>query len=148
MTNYTADSDIASIIGESGLRVPDDLEPGEQERVRNFLRLMQVREDYWRQGGQAPASDLAAAAAAAQDLYEKASDRLPVGFQKLAVLQGGFIGIELDSAAIMEWAYWACKDNPGWLGNFDDDIDRGMPLREMTQAIPPMTMMNFQRRVA
>jgi len=80
--------------------------------------------------------------------YDQRSDRLPVGWQKLLVLQAGIAGSEpnLDSFEIQDWAYTRIKEeNPDWLGDFDDDIDRDMSLRWLTQVIGVQVLMARQR---
>jgi hypothetical protein len=70
--------------------------------------------------------------------YDQRSERLPVGWQKLLVLRGGIAGSEqnLDDGKIEEWAYTAVKDeHPEWLGDFDEDVDRDMPMRWLTQTV-------------
>jgi hypothetical protein len=132
--NYHADADIHAILGEGEFRLPD-LDPEEFGRLDIFLRADQVVQRCHRSQERPPDVALRAAALAAIDVYDQRTDRLPVGWQKFAVLQAGLAGIELDSAPVMEWAYRLCRTNPGWLGVFDDDIDRGMPLRAMTQQV-------------
>jgi len=141
--NYRADPDIRAILSDGVLKVPSDLDPAEAERLDLFLRRDQVLEGYYSRGQQPPTEDLIAAAMAAMAVYDERTDRLSVGWQKFAVLQAGLAGIDLDSGEIMEWAYRLCKGNAGWLGNFDDDIDREMPLRAMMQAVPATSIIHF-----
>jgi len=71
-------------------------------------------------------------------VYDQRSPRLPLGWQKFAVLQAGIAGSpdNLDSSEIQDWAYTCItEENPDWLGDFDEDIDRDMPLRWLTQLI-------------
>ncbi|MGN6188870.1 MAG: hypothetical protein ACTHOE_08225 [Conexibacter sp.] len=149
MPNYRADPDILAVL-DSHFALPPGLDPDEVERLRRFLRTDQVLEDFYRRSQPShrpPEADLRAAAAAAMDAYDRRSDRLPVGWQKLLVLQAGIAGHDdnLDSGEIQEWAYRRIKeDNPDWLGNFDDDIDREMPLRWLTQRIGVQVLMARQ----
>ena len=153
MPNYRADSDIRALL-ESDFAIPNDLDPDEVERLQQFLRCDQVLEAFYKRsqpGQRPPEADLSGAASAAMAAYDQRSERLPVGWQKLLVLQAGIAGSEanLDSFEIKEWAYTRTKDeNPGWLGNFDDDIDRDMPLRWLTQAIGVDVLMARQRMAA
>ncbi|HEY5194672.1 MAG TPA: hypothetical protein VIJ39_12480 [Solirubrobacteraceae bacterium] len=81
--------------------------------------------------------------------YDQRSERLPVGWQKLLVLQAGIAGCEanLDSFEIQEWAYAAIEEeNPSWLGDFDEDVDLEKPLRWLTQAIGVSVLMARQRK--
>lgn len=62
----------------------------------------------------------------------------PLAGRSSWVLQAGIAGNKwnLDSGEIQEWAYTrVTEENPGWLGGFDGDIDRDMPLRWLTQVV-------------
>jgi hypothetical protein len=51
----------------------------------------------------------------------------------------------LDSSEIQDWAYTRVKDeNPDWLGDFDEDIDRDRPMRWLTQRIGIGVLMRRQ----
>ena len=140
MPNYQADPDIGALL-ESHFEIPDDLEPDEVERLQRFLRCDQALEAFYRRSEpeqRPPEADLSAAASTAMAAYDQRSQRLPVGWQKFLVLQAGIAGNKwnLDSGEIQDWAYTRItEENPGWLGSFDDDIDREMPLRWLTQVI-------------
>jgi hypothetical protein len=150
MPNYRADPDIRAVL-ERGFEIPGDLDPAEMARLQEFLRCDQVLEAFYARSEtrqRPPEADLAAAASAAMAAYDQRSSLLPVGWQKLLVLQAGIAGSEanLDSSKIQEWAYARIKEeNPNWLGNFDDDIDRDMPLRWLTQVIGVQVLMARQR---
>jgi hypothetical protein len=154
MPNYLADSDIRVVL-ESGFAIPSDLDPAEVARLEEFIRRDQVLETFYRRRElpthRPPAPDLSAAASAAMAAYDQRSERLSVGWQKLLVLQAGIAGSEqnLDSYEIQEWAYARItEDNPGWLGDFDDDVDRDMPLRWLTQSIGVDVLLARQRMAA
>lgn len=140
MPNYRADSDINAIF-EERLRIPDGLDPAEVGRLEQFLRCDKVLEEFYKRSASTerpPENDLAAAAATAMTAYDQRSDHLPVGWQKFLVLQAGIAGSydNLDSSEVQDWAYTRIKEeNSDWLGDFDDDIDREMPLRWLTQLI-------------
>lgn len=140
MPNYCADPDINAIF-EERLRIPDDLDPTEVDRLERFLRCDRALEEFYRRSApteRPPESDLAAAAATAMTAYDQRSESLPVGWRKFLVLQAGIAGSHdnLDSSEIQDWAYTRIRDeNPDWLGNFDDDVDREMPLRWLVQLI-------------
>lgn len=140
MLDYMADPDIRGVL-ESRFEIPHDLDPTEVERLREFLRCDQALEAFYRQSSpeeRPPEATLAAAAASAMAAYDQRSGGLPIGWQKFLVLQAGIAGSpdNLDSAEIQEWAYARIKEeNSGWLGDFDEDIDRGMPLRWLVQTI-------------
>jgi hypothetical protein len=151
MPNYLADQDIRAVL-ESGFAIPGDLDPAEVARLEEFIRRDQVLERFYRSRElpthRPPEADLRAAAAAAMAAYDQRSERLPVGWQKLLVLQAGIAGSEknLDSHEIQEWAYARItEENPDWLGDFDDDIDRDMPLRWLTQYIGVDVLLARQR---
>lgn len=153
MPNYAADHDIRQVL-ESGFAIPDGLDPDEVARLQRFVQTDQALEAFYQRNEpqvRPPHSDLVAAAEAAMQAYDQRSDRLPVGWQKLLVLQAGIAGSEknLDSHEIQEWAYTRIKeDNPDWLGDFDDDVDRDMPLRWLTQYIGVDVLMARQRAAA
>src|SRR5665213_1719634 len=119
--------------------------------IKEFLRCDQVLEGFYARSEAShrpPEVDLSAAASTAMAAYDQRSDRLPVGWQKLLVLQAGIAGSEpnLDSFEIQDWAYTRIKEeNPDWLGDFDDDIDRDMSLRWLTQVIGVQVLMARQR---
>jgi hypothetical protein len=53
----------------------------------------------------------------------------------------------LDSFEVQAWAYSAIHDeHRGWLGDFDNEIDRDMPMRWLSQAIGLRVIMARQRR--
>jgi hypothetical protein len=143
MPNYHADPDIGSIFQDGRIEIPGDLDPGEASRLALFMRRDRVVVEAFRQNERPTEDALRASIQAAIAVYTQRSERLSVGWQKFVVLQAGLLGIELDSADVMEWAYRVCKHTPGWLGDFDQDIDRDMPLREMTQLIPATSMIHF-----
>lgn len=143
MPNYHADPDVSSIFQDGRIEIPEGLDPGEASRLALFMRRDHVVVEAFRQNERPTEDALRASIDAAIAVYTQRSGRLPVGWQKFVVLQAGLLGIELDSAEVMEWAYRVCKHTPGWLGDFDQDIDRGMPLREMTQRIPATSMIHF-----
>jgi hypothetical protein len=140
MLDYMADPDIRGVL-ESRFEIPPDLDAAEEERLGEFLRCDQALEAFYRQSPpekRPPEATLAAAAVSAMAAYDQRSERLAVGWQKFLVLQAGIAGSpdNLDSAEIQEWAYARIKEeNPSWLGDFDEDIDRSMPLRWLVQAI-------------
>jgi hypothetical protein len=150
MPNYRADPDIRAVL-EARFAIPVDLDSAEVERLQEFLRCDQVLEAFYARSEPShrpPEADLAGAASAAMIAYDQRSERLPVGWQKLLVLQAGVAGSEamLDSFEIQEWAYARIKDeNPSWLGEFDEDIDLEKPLRWLTQAIGVNVLMARQR---
>ena len=153
MPDYRADPDIRAIL-DAQFTIPGDLEPAEMARLQEFLRCDQVLEAFYARSQPSqrpPEADLSAAASAAMAAYDQRSGSLPVGWQKLLVLQAGIAGSEtnLDSFEIQDWAYSRIKEeNPGWLGDFDDDIDRDMPLRWLTQVIGVQVLMARQRSAA
>lgn len=140
MPNYRADPDINALF-ESRLAIPRDLGADEAARLRRFLAADQVLERFYSDhpgGERPPEADLRRAAEAAMEAYEQRSERLPVGWQKFLVLQAGVAGgrENLDSPEIQRWAYDRVQhDHPEWLGPFDDDIDREMPMRWLTQSV-------------
>lgn len=141
MPDYMADPDIRTITKDGRFVTPDDLDGAEADRLNRFLECDQVLEVFYRQNPSTvrpPERDLEAAAETAMAVYDQRSARLPVGWQKFAVLQAGIAGCpdNLDSSKVQEWAYTRItEENPSWLGDFDDDVDRGMPLRWLTQLI-------------
>ena len=141
MLNYKADPDLRTIMQDGRFVLPDDLDPAETDRLHRFLRCDQVLERFYRDNPppvRPPSADLHAAAESAMAVYDQRSERLPVGWQKFAVLQAGIAGSpdNLDSAQIQEWAYARVKEeNPGWLGDFDEDIDRENPMRWLVETI-------------
>jgi hypothetical protein len=141
MPNYLADPDIRSVAVDGRFVIPEHLEGAEVERLDRFLRADQALETFYRRNpppARPPEEDLRAAAETAMHAYEQRSERLPVGWQKFLVLQAGIAGgpENLDSSQIKEWAYVRItEENPDWLGDFDDDVDREMPLRWLTQTI-------------
>jgi hypothetical protein len=151
MPNYRADPDIRAVL-EANFTIPADLDPAEAGRLQEFLRCDQALETFYasnQPGHRPPETDLAAAASAAMAAYDQRSERLPVGWQKLLVLQAGIAGCEanLDSFEIQEWAYAAIEEeNPSWLGDFDEDVDLEKPLRWLTQAIGVSVLMARQRK--
>ena len=147
MYDYRRDPDIDAIFSDGAITVPGDLDAAEAERVNVFVRCQQELGARYQRGEPLPPELLISAAEAGKDVYEQRTPRLPMGWQKFVVLQVGKVGIETESVELMEWVYWLCRDNDGWLGNFDEDIDRNMPLRAMMQEIPPMTMTHFRRSV-
>lgn len=146
MPNYQADPDIRAVL-ESRFRIPEDLDELEARRLEEFLRCDQVLEIFYRDNpvsARPPEEDLNAAAATAMAAYNNRSDRLPIGWQKFLVLQAGIAGSpdNLDSYEIQDWAYTRIVDeNPDWLGDFDEDVDREKPLRWLTQLIGVRVLM-------
>ncbi|SRR6266487_1664294 len=140
MPDYMADPDIRAVL-ESRFEIPSGLDAPEAERLDEFLRCDQALEAFYQQSSPSerpPEASLAAAAVSAMAAYDQRSERLPVGWQKFLVLQAGIAGSpdNLDSSEIQEWAYARIKEeNPDWLGDFDEDIDRQKPLRWLTQLI-------------
>ena len=150
MPNYRADLDIAAIL-DGGLTVPGNLDPAEAGRIHKFLRCDQTLEQHYRTTpGRPPEAALRAAAQAVIDVYDQRSSDLPLGWQKFAVLQAGIAASEdnLDSFEIQDWAYTHVKANDGWLGDFDDDLDREKPLRWLAQLIGVGVLMGRQRMAA
>jgi hypothetical protein len=153
MPNYRADSDIRAVL-EAQFEIPGDLDEAEIARLQAFLLCDQVLEAFYARNESShrpPEEDLSAAASTAMAAYDQRSERLPVGWQKLLVLQAGIAGgaANLDSFEIQDWAYTRIVDeNPGWLGEFDDDIDRDMPLRWLAQTIGIQVLMGRQRMAA
>lgn len=149
MPNYRADPDIRAVL-DTKFAIPGDLDPAEVARLQEFLRCDRVLEAFYARSQPSqrpPEADLSAAASTAIAAYNERSDRLPVGWQKLLVLQAGIAGSEasLDSSEIQDWAYTRIsEENPDWLGDFDRDIDRGMPLRWLTQVIGSQVLMARQ----
>jgi hypothetical protein len=136
-----ADPDLRTIQQNGRFAIPDGLDPAEADRLRRFLECDQVLERFYRENPPSvrpPEAALRAAAESAMAVYDQRSERLPVGWQKFAVLQAGIAGSydNLDSSEIQEWAYSrVTEDNPDWLGDFDEDIDREMPMRWLSQLI-------------
>jgi hypothetical protein len=153
MPNYQADPDIRAVL-ESRFEFPVDLDAAEVERLDLFLRRDQVLERFYRDNPPAvrpPEDDLLAAASTAMAAYDERSEKLPIGWQKFLVLQAGIAGApdNLDSFPIQEWAYTKItEENPDWLGDFDDDVDRQKPLRWLTQLIGLRIVMARQSRTA
>jgi hypothetical protein len=141
MPQYMADPDIRTILEDGRITIPGDLDAAEAARLHRFLECDQVLERFYKQNPASvrpPEADLKAAAESAMAVYDQRSERLPVGWQKFAVLQAGIAGSpdNLDSSEVQEWAYARItEENPDWLGDFDDDIDRDKPLRWLTQLI-------------
>ena len=146
MPNYQADPDIRAVL-ESRFRIPEDLDELESRRLKEFLRCDQVLEVFYRENPvsvRPPEEDLRAAAATAMAAYNNRSERLPVGWQKFLVLQAGIAGSpdNLDSYEIQDWAYTRiAEENPDWLGDFDEDVDREKPLRWLTQLVGVRVLM-------
>ncbi|HEV7615285.1 MAG TPA: hypothetical protein VGO36_03550 [Solirubrobacterales bacterium] len=140
MPDYQADPDIRAVL-ESRFAFPPGIDVAEAERLDRFLRCDQVLERFYVSNPPAarpPEGDLLAAASTAMAAYDNRSEALPVGWQKLLVLQAGVAGgpDNLDSFEIQKWAYTRIVDeNPNWLGDFDEDVDRGKPLRWLTQLV-------------
>jgi hypothetical protein len=140
MPNYLADPDIRAVL-ESRFAMPEELDELEKRRLQEFLRCDQVLERFYQQSpatARPPEDDLRAAATTAIAAYDNASESLSVGWRKFLVLQAGIAGApdNLDSFEIQDWAYTRIKDeNPDWLGDFDDDVDREKPLRWLVQLI-------------
>ncbi|HUC00227.1 MAG TPA: hypothetical protein VMS11_10410 [Solirubrobacterales bacterium] len=144
-----ADPEIRSVL-ESRFAMPADLDPAEVERLREFLRCDQVLERFYRENPASvrpPKDDLEAAAESAMAAYDQRSEHLPLGWQKFLVLQAGVAGCpdNLDSAQVQDWAYTkVTEENPGWLGDFDEDVDRDKPMRWLTQVIGGGVLMRRQ----
>jgi hypothetical protein len=152
MPNYRADPDIREVL-DSHFALPPGLDAAEVGRLEEFLRCDEVLERFYAShapSNRPPEADLSAAAAAAMKAYDQRSEVLPVGWQKLLVLQAGVAGSEdnLDSFEIQEWAYARVEENPSWLGDFDDDVDQDKPLRWLTQTIGVNVLMARQRAAA
>lgn len=153
MPNYQADPDIRAVM-ESRFAIPEGLDELEVRRLREFLRCDQVLERFYQHNPTSvrPAeADLEAAASTAMAAYNNRSNRLPVGWQKLLVLQAGIAGSpdNLDSFEIQDWAYRTITTgNPDWLGDFDADIDQEKPLRWLTQLIGIRVELARQRKPA
>jgi hypothetical protein len=141
MPNYMADPDIRTVQQDGRFGIPDGLDAAEADRLRRFLESDQALERFYRENPptvRPPEADLRLAAECAMAAYDQRSPGLPVGWQKFAVLQAGIAGSpdNLDSSEIQDWAYARIKeDNPHWLGDFDEDIDREMPMRWLVQLI-------------
>lgn len=150
MPNYTADPDIRTILQDGRFALPEDLDAAEESRLHRFLKSDQVLERFYRANPPSvrpPEADLRAAAETAMAVYDQRSERLPIGWQKFAVLQAGIAASpdNLDSSGIQEWAYARIKEeNPDWLGNFDEDVDREMPMRWLVQLIGVGVLMRRQ----
>lgn len=140
MPNYMADPDIRMVL-ESRFTMPEGIDDAEVERLQEFLRCDQVLERFYRANPnevRPPEDDLRAAAESAMVAYDQRSEQLPVGWQKFLVLQAGIAGCydNLDSSAVQDWAFTRVKEeNPDWLGEFDDDVDRERPMRWLVQLI-------------
>lgn len=140
MPNYLADPDIRAVL-EGRFAFPAGINAEEEERLEEFLRRDQVLERFYRDNpapARPPEDDLLAAASTAMAAYDQRSEQLTTGWQKFLVLQAEIAGSEdnLDSLPIQEWAYTKiAEDNPDWLGDFDEDVDREKPLRWLTQLI-------------
>lgn len=109
-----------------------------------FLRRDLVLEGCYSRGQQPSDAELRRSADVAMAVYDRRTELLTLGWQKFAVLQAGFAGIDLDSSKIMEWAYAICKGNDGWLGNFEIESEREMPLLTMVQEMPTAMIMSFR----
>lgn len=144
MLNYRADPDIDRIFGDGGISIPPGVERDEAARISTFIERDRIVVEAFRRGERPSDQAMNASVRAAMEIYDRRSAQLPVGWQKFAVLQAGLLAIELESSEVMEWAYRVCKHTPGWLGDFDQDVDRHMPLREMTQQIPATAVIHFQ----
>jgi hypothetical protein len=153
MPNYLADPDIRVVL-ESRFAIPEDLDELEARRLNEFLRCDQVLEEFYRRSpatARPPEDDLRAAASTAIAAYDNKSERLPVGWQKFLVLQAGIAGSpdNLDSYEVQEWAYTRiAEENPGWLGDFDEDVDLEKPLRWLTQLIGLRVLMARESKPA
>lgn len=150
MPNYMADPDIRTIQQDGRFAIPDDLDAAEGDRLRRFLESDQTLERFYRENPPSvrpPEVDLRLAAETAMAVYDQRSPQLPIGWQKFAVLQAGIAGSpdNLDSSEIQEWAYARVKeDNPDWLGDFDEDVDRDMPMPWLVQLIGVGVLMRRQ----
>ena len=108
MPNYRADPDIREVL-DASFAIPAELDPAEVGRLQEFLRCDQVLEAFYARSQSSqrpPEADLSAAASAAIAAYDQRSNRLPVGWRTLLVLQAGIAGSEanLDSSEIQDWA--------------------------------------------
>jgi hypothetical protein len=136
-----ADPDIRCVQIDGRFAIPEHLDAAEIERIKRFLECDQVLESFYGSNpptARPPEPDLEAAAKSAMAVYDQRSPLLALGWQKFAVLQAGIAASpdNLDSSSIQEWAYVRIKEeNPDWLGDFDDDIDREMPMRWLMQLI-------------
>jgi hypothetical protein len=77
-------------------------------------------------------------------VYDRRTPLLSLGWRKFAVLQAGLAGIDLGSTEIMEWAYGICREHEGWLGGFEVESVREMPLLTMVQEMPVAMIINFR----
>lgn len=148
MPNYMADPDIRAVL-ESRFDL-SGLDDAEVERLEEFLRCDQALERFYQQSSpteRPPEAMLAAAAESATAAYDQKSECLSRGWQKFLVLQAGIAGSpdNLDSSRVQEWAYARIKEeHPEWLGDFDEDVDREMPLRWLIQLIGVGVLMRRQ----
>jgi hypothetical protein len=135
--NYRADPDIAATIVGGTYQIPAELDNDERARIERFCRADMAVDAALDLHVKPAAADLAELQAAGRALYEQRTERLPIGWQKLAVLSTGMAAIDSESASTAKWAYNVCEKSPGWLGNFDDDIREQKPLREFSRSVPP-----------
>jgi hypothetical protein len=116
----------------------------ENARLELFLRRDLVLEGCYSRGQQPSDAELRRSADVAMAVYDRRTKLLSLGWQKFAVLQAGLAGIDLNSTEIMEWAYGICKGNDGWLGDFEIESEREMPLLTMVQEMPVAMIMSFR----
>jgi len=148
--DYRADPDIEDIgdagdAGDAGVfSIPAGLGFVENARLELFLRRDLILEGCYSRGQQPSDAELRRSADVAMAVYDRRTKLLSLGWQKFAVLQAGLAGIDLDSSEIMEWAYEICKGNDGWLGAFEIEGEREMPLLTMVQEMPVAMIMSFR----
>jgi hypothetical protein len=136
------DPDIREVLG-SGPAIPPGLGSAEVDRLREFLRWDQELESFDRNqpdGTRAPNALLEGLAAAAMAAYDRRSDRLPLGWQKLLVLRAGIAGStrNLDDFEIEDWAYTRItEENPDWLVPYDGELENEPPLNWLRHVLAP-----------
>ncbi len=71
--------------------------------------------------------------------YDRRSDRLPLGWQKLLVLRAGIAGStrNLDDPEIEDWAYTRITENPDWLVPYEGETENEPPLNWLRQVLAP-----------
>jgi hypothetical protein len=142
MPNYQRDPDIRAVL-ETGFAIPDGLDAAEADRSQTFLNCDQELERFYavsQPRQRPPRSVLEAVASAAMAAYDRRSDRLPVGWQKLLVLRAGIVGCSqnLDSSEIEEWAYTRItEENPSWLEPYDGEVENEPPLNWLRYTLEP-----------
>jgi len=118
MVDLRLDPDVSSAI-QSGVEAIAD--SAERSRVNDFLRAVNTN-----RAGVTPAG-CEAVAAAGRAAYEGRTPDLPLGWQKVILVETGLAGEQLEhhdtarSHEIMKWSYGHCKA----LGYTIDDVDTG-----------------------